>query len=233
MRNNRMMRAASALLVAVLLTTSTISGTFAKYVTEDEGSDTARVAKWGVTIEADSFGMFETDYAEEDDEFEYEGTYSVSSSNDDNVLAPGTSGDFADIAITGTPEVAVNVAIVADVEVSGDWTVDGDFYCPVVVTVGGTDFYGLDYESADAFAAAIKAEIDGKSANYEPNEDLGALYNDNANNLDTDLDLAWAWAYEGADGKQTDEKDTDLGDKAVTEDLTISIGVKITVTQID
>ena len=56
MRNNRMMRAASALLVAVLLTTSTISGTFAKYVTEKEVSDTARVAKWGVEIDAELNG---------------------------------------------------------------------------------------------------------------------------------------------------------------------------------
>lgn len=45
MRKNRMMRAASALLVAVLMTTCTISGTFAKYVTSADSTDTARVAK--------------------------------------------------------------------------------------------------------------------------------------------------------------------------------------------
>ena len=66
MKKNKMMRAASALLVAVLLTTSVISGTFAKYITEDKGSDEARVAKWGVVIEADSFGMFKTDYTKDD-----------------------------------------------------------------------------------------------------------------------------------------------------------------------
>ena len=47
-----MMRVASALLVAVLLSTCAISGTFAKYVTEGSGSDTARVAKFGVTVTA-------------------------------------------------------------------------------------------------------------------------------------------------------------------------------------
>lgn len=51
MRKNKMMRAASALLVAVLLTTCAISGTFAKYVTQDDFSDTARVAKWGVELQ--------------------------------------------------------------------------------------------------------------------------------------------------------------------------------------
>ena len=233
MRNNRMMRAASALLVAVLLTTSTISGTFAKYVTTESGSDSARVAKWGVVIDADSFGMFATDYETDDDKATFTGKYSVSSAADDkgerdDVLAPGTEGSFADIAITGTPEVAVDVAIAATVEVSDNWIVAGDFYCPVVVTVGEEEISGLDYDSATAFAAAIKAEIDGKSAQYAPNTDLADTYDD------TNLDLAWAWAFEGAaNSEQTDEKDTDLGDKAVAADLTISIGVVITVTQID
>ncbi|MBR6553771.1 MAG: hypothetical protein IKT91_04095, partial [Clostridia bacterium] len=85
---------------------------------------------------------------------------------------------------------------------------------------------------AAAFAKAIKDEIDGKSAQYAPNEDLGAIYNNNTN-----LDLAWAWAFEtGADDAakaENNKKDTKLGNLAVAEDLTIFIGVSITVTQID
>ena len=228
MKKNKMMRAASALLVAVLLTTSVISGTFAKYITEDEGSDYARVAKWGVTIEAENFGMFTDTYEIDAENVTFEGQYSVDSDNDEDVLAPGTSGSFADIAITGTPEVAVDVAIAADVEVSGDWIVDGDFYCPIVVTVGTEPISGLDYDSADEFAAAIKAKIDGKSAQYAPNKDLSTEYDT------TNLDLAWAWAFEGAQSsEQTDAKDTVLGEKAVAEDLVISIGLEISVTQID
>ena len=46
MKKNRMMRVASALLVAVLLTTCAISGTFAKYVSTATGEDAARVAYW-------------------------------------------------------------------------------------------------------------------------------------------------------------------------------------------
>lgn len=229
MKKNKMMRLAAILLVGVLLTTSVIGGTFAKYVTGETGSDTARVAKFGVTVEADSFDMFETDYAT-DDTAKFTGANSVSSSDSDKLLAPGTSGSFGNIAITGTPEVAVDVAIVATVEVTGNWIIDGDFYCPIVVTVGTEEISGLDYDSATAFAAAIKAKIDGKSAQYEPNKDLGTIYNN------TNLDLAWAWAFEGAMGDeidQTDALDTKLGDRAVAEDLTISIGVAITVTQID
>lgn len=228
MKKNTMMRVASALLVAVLLTTCAISGTFAKYITSESGSDFARVAKWGVNIEADSFGMFTTQYKTDDTTATFTGDYSVESGNGDDVLAPGTKGTFANIAITGTPEVAVDVDVVATVAVSDNWIVGGDFYCPVTITVGTTAISGLDYNSATEFANAIKTEIDGKSAQYAPNEDLGAIYNN------TNLDLAWSWAFEGTAGsEQTDAKDTALGDKAVAEDLKISIGVDITVTQID
>ena len=47
MKKNRMMRLASILLVLVLMTSSVVGGTFAKYTTSVEGYDTARVAKWG------------------------------------------------------------------------------------------------------------------------------------------------------------------------------------------
>ena len=232
MKKNMMMRLASVLLIAVLMSTCAISGTFAKYVTSDSGSDTARVAKFGVEVTAKNFGMFKTDYKIDDKTATFTGDYSVSAAEGDrdDLLAPGTSGSFADIAITGSPEVAVDVAIVATVEVSGKWEVAGEFYCPIVVTVGTTEISGLDYTSAAYFAQAIKDEIDGKSKQYAPNTDLGAIYNN------TNLDLAWAWAFENATGSkqnQTDEKDTVLGGTAVANDLTISIGVSIKVTQID
>ena len=47
MKKNTFMRVASALLVAVLLTTCAIAGTFAKYTTEVSSEDSARVAYWG------------------------------------------------------------------------------------------------------------------------------------------------------------------------------------------
>lgn len=227
MKKNVMMRVASVLLVAVMLTTCVISGTFAKYVTSDTGSDFARVAKWGVAIEADSFGMFEMDYATTDTAT-FTGTYSVSSAagDRDDVLAPGTAGSFANIAITGTPEVAVEVEIVATVAISENWKDGSDkYYCPVNITIGGTTLYGNNYASAADFAAAIEAEIEGKSAVYAPNTNLDSIYDN------TNLDLAWSWAF--STGDINDIRDTALGDKAVSEDLTISIGVGITVTQVD
>ncbi len=235
MKKNRMMRVASALLVAVLLTTCAISGTFAKYVTTESGSDFARVAKWGVNVEAESFDLFTDKYAIDDSTATFTGSYSVESADGKDVFAPGTNGTFADIAITGTPEVAVDVAVVATVTVSGDWIVNGDFYCPIVITVGDSAICGLAYDDKDAFAGAIADAISGYSAQYAPNQDLSAI--------DANFDISWEWAFEDADhealacgcaaGAQTDAEDTKLGDKAVAEDLKISIGVAISVTQID
>ena len=221
MRKNKMMRLASALLVAVLLSTCAISGTFAKYVTTESGSDTARVAKWGVELVVDSFKLFATDYEKTDSGFA--GTYTVSSSNGDKLLAPGTDGKFADIAITGTPEVAVEVKVEATVALSDNWIVDGDFYCPIEVTVGTTTIKGTDHTSAADFAAAIEAAIEGYTAEYEPNKDLSTI--------DANFDISWAWAFYDSDAN--DVKDTKLGDKAVAEDLTFSVDLAITVTQID
>ena len=100
MKKNIMMRLASFLLVAVLISTSAISGTYAKYVTSDDGSDFARVAEWGVVIEAKSFGMFTDKYETDDETATFTGEYSVDGEGED-VLAPGTEGEFANIKITG------------------------------------------------------------------------------------------------------------------------------------
>jgi len=70
------MRIASVLLVAALISTCAISGTFAKYVTEDSAYDSARVAKFGVTVLA-SGKLFADSYK-------------------DTINTPGAKGDVID-----------------------------------------------------------------------------------------------------------------------------------------
>ena len=53
MKKNKSMRAAGGLMIATLLSTSIVSGTYAKYVTSDSAKDSARVAKFGVEVKAD------------------------------------------------------------------------------------------------------------------------------------------------------------------------------------
>ncbi|MBQ1963297.1 MAG: hypothetical protein II369_04180, partial [Clostridia bacterium] len=133
MKKNKMMRIASFLLVAVLMSTCAISGTFAKYVTADTATDSARVAKWGVTIDISSYKAFEKSYQNP------EGTATTVQA-DVKVVAPGTTGTLVNSTISGTPEVSVNVSFAATLTLEG-WTLaNGEEYCPIVFKVGSETY---------------------------------------------------------------------------------------------
>lgn len=126
MRKNKMMRLASMLLVLCLLTTSVISGTFAKYVTTDAQQDSARVAKWGVVASIDG-NMFGATYSKANGN----SVVSYSKNGDPNgdtvssfdkslVVAPGTQNINAlKLATVGTPEVSTKVTFDAAEDTSG------------------------------------------------------------------------------------------------------------------
>ena len=226
MKKNKALRLASVLMMACLLTTCVISGTFAKYVTSKEGSDTAYVAKWGVTITPNA--EFASEYATDD--ASVVGTIANSViKTDGNVVAPGTEGEMMSIDLAGTPEVAVAVTYDAELTLA-NWTVDGTYYCPIVIKVGDVSFEGTSYSSAAAFEDAVEKEIeDNYKGNYAP-----------GTNLDTDASvkkpaITWSWAFRTgtSDAEKTanDEKDTKLGDAATAATITLSI--RTTLTQID
>ena len=228
MKKNIMMRTASGLLIAVMLTSSIISGTLAKYTTTGGASDSARVAKFGVTISGNGDNVFKPEYdTDNGTPYDYTGALSVKSSTDDDVVAPGTSGSLAAFTVSGTPEVAVAVAYEADLDIGDDWVVDGTFYCPIAITVGTNTISGLNYTSVADFEAAVEAAIVGAGGSYAPNTNIA----------DETQNISWAWAYEGATGSaqtQTDALDTALGNQATGTDYgTISLDVTVTVTQID
>lgn len=238
MRKNKMMRFASGLLVATLLTTSIISGTFAKYVTDANATDTARVAKFGVTINANGT-MFADKYKTDDSNSAAAISESVISNGNggetDKVVAPGTKGDLTESTITGQPEVAVNVKREATLTLTG-WEakqnkdVASTYYCPIKITVGDKAYYGLDYSSIDEFKTAVETAINADINNYAPNTDLSGKNADK-------LDVKWEWAFSGSNGtkvNRTDYADTYLGDQAATATpAQISLKVVTTVTQID
>jgi len=115
MKRNKTMRLASVLAVAVLMSTCMISGTFAKYVTGGEAADTARVAKWGMTVLA-SGSLFGENYVPNSadaskDEISAGALQSVDTSvATENIVAPGTKNSTGlTLAVKGTPEVAFSV----------------------------------------------------------------------------------------------------------------------------
>lgn len=221
MKKNKMMRAASILMVATLLTTSVISGTFAKYVTSGNASDSARVAKWGVTVTGDGEEIFAEKYTKNDNSFTLNADTVVST---EDVVAPGTSGSMAAFTITGTPEVAVRVAFTGTLELGDKWVDStGVYYCPIEITVGDTNFKGTDYTTADLFENAVNNKIASYSNNYAAGTDLSTIDGDAPA-------ISWKWAFTGND----DVKDTYLGDQAAAGNAaTISLNVTVTVTQID
>ncbi len=242
MKKNMMMRIASVLLVAVLASTCAISGTFAKYVTSADGSDSARVAKWGVEIMANG-----TTFAEKydtDDSTAGVGAYSVLSStptgvNTDHIIAPGTDGEMVAMTISGIPEVAVEVKYEAtltltgwDVDITDNDVYDPVEYCPIIFTVNGVTYgmYGTTatntFGSVAVLAQAVKEAIDGYTKNYAPHTDLSV------ESTVATPNVSWEWPF--STSNENDVKDTALGDKAADGSAaTISLTVVTTVTQID
>ena len=242
MKKNKMMRMASALLVATLLSTSVIAGTFAKYTTSAEGTDTARVAKWGVNITANG-STFATSYDKKGATGEAGTTVksvlsSTANSEDEdtikNVVAPGTSGTMAKMTLSGTPEVMVKVNYKGEFKLDDNWKVGDAFYCPLIIKVknGATgnettiQQNTTNVTSVETFNKAVNDAIEAYSKEYAANTNLSQQENDS-------LIVSWEWPFAGSgDGAiQTDAKDTALGDAATA--ATVTLKVTTTVDQVD
>lgn len=229
------LRAGALTMVLALGTTCFMSGTLAKYVTSGQGSDSARVAKFGVKITANGETFAEA-YATDDEVFTEANSVISSAAKDntvlDNVIAPGTAGDMASMTLTGTPEVAVRVSYdVTELTATG-WSVEGNEYFPISFTIkeGKND---LDPEvltiksdeTISAFLTRVEGVIEKYSKDYAANTNLAGVGNDS-------LAISWAWPF--STSADNDVKDTALGDAAAADNAaTIKLTVKTTVTQID
>lgn len=179
MKKNKMMRLASSLMVAVLLTTSVISGTFAKYVTTDSAQDSARVAKWGVAVSVNG-NLFGKDYAansasENNDSIVAATSQSVHSEGEEdgiaNIVAPGTKNDKGlKISLTGTPEVAYEISATKnDVEAEEIFLAEGNW--GVMVPTNGlndaTDFSGKNYYTLNTDTYTVATSFDKDETYFE------------------------------------------------------------------
>lgn len=257
MKKNKMMRLASALLVAVLLSTSVISGTYAKYVTTDSNKDTARVAKWGVVVTTEGNSLFSSTYSNvATTEKHMEDGVEVL----DKLVAPGTdSGSGVEFTITGTPEVATKVTIsmtdVEDVFLAGGltlldpttgnatdtFTTSTNTYYPVKFTLyqGGSIVDGCE----NVTLATIQSKLNTiNEVEHAAGTNLSTVYGT--------YTLTWAWAFDADASKidLNDQMDTVLGNLAVNPSEAIKSGaalgssefstvvkfnIKITVEQVD
>ena len=203
MKKNVMMRVASILLVAVLLTTCAISGTFAKYVATTTGTDSARVAKWDMKINGTSFNTatFTFDLFNTIKDSDLTTNESDIVPADGQIIAPGTSGNF-DLVITNASEVtakfwfAFTSVETANIPIEYQIVPEGDVLDPAGWTEDVTD---LDKAYASAQTIAVAGQ--------------------------TTFKVYWRWVFDGDDGY-----DTSLG---VNGNATVTVTVVLGAEQVD
>ena len=166
--NKIVMMTVAMLLSAVLLTTSALSGTLAKYVTSGGSySDSARVAKWGVKIYIDpNEDVLNSVYEDFDASKDMKVTVDESGTQatvviTDLMIGPGDDlRDMLRIRFDGTAEVKLQVKVSQGILYSGDYTEDpgpqadykifrfkdlpntanDEYYVPMAFTFGGLDY---------------------------------------------------------------------------------------------
>lgn len=202
MMKNKYLRIASILLVLCLITTCAISSTFAKYATGDSGSDTARVAKWGVEIST-SGTLFGSDYdansvVDNADSIVARASTNVSASDGAKVVAPGTKNFTGfQVKVTGQPEVAYELDATTDAAINEDIFLAAGTY-GVMVEVSGvnaaTDMTNLYKKEGDNYVAAGAYVADTTYYALHDACDLAADY----------LPVVWSVANSGADSVAID-----------------------------
>lgn len=223
MKKTKFMRAALLLLVLTLITSCFVGGTFAKYTTSANGSDTARVAKWGfqpTTITMTD--LFKT---------AYDKTVKAVDNPQSDVIAPGTNGEakfgFTYGGADGitAPEVAYTFVVSTDGSICADsiknnanikWYLDKE----LAKADGKTD------GSWDALIAAIEALDGNKTGNkYGPNT-LPDAFNTAGANEHT---VGWEWVF--STSEDADATDTGMGN--ATDLANVTLKITVTATQID
>lgn len=195
------------LLAAVLVTSYSVSGTYAKYTSTYTASDSARVAKWqfsvndkNMTEEEFVFDLFNTI---KDEDGSVEGNIGAANGTD-TIIAPGTKGSF-EIKIANGSEVDAKYGITFSMTESANIPVE----------------FSLDNATWSEEISALNI------ADATTDEQTGetVVNQINRNGAEATHTVYWRWVFNG-----NDSTDTDLG--LVGTD-TIEVTATITATQIN
>jgi hypothetical protein len=200
-KNKNTFRVAALLLVACLISSVMLSGTFAKYTSEYAGEDTALVARWSFGAKGGQSGSLAalTDSTANLDLFQHAyDTNILSTAGTDKIIAPGVSGDFV-LDLTNNSDVAAGIT----------FTITED-----------TSVADIPMEfSLDNFSTVIKADEDHTAVENLTTalDNLGiilAASDDESNS--TTIKVHWRWPFErgteAAEIDAYDTLDTDLGE---------------------
>lgn len=158
MKKINTMRAAGGLLIATLLSTSAVSGTYAKYVSGGSAGDTARVAKWGVVISATG-NLFSKNYlvaTNTPTASTTDANISVESSNTDMLVAPGTkSATGLSFSISGTPEV--DALVTATIDTKDVYLAEGSYGLMKPITITDSAAFNAAVDEGNLFSLSGSA----------------------------------------------------------------------------
>ena len=212
MKKNTMMRVATVLMVAVLLTTCAISGTFAKYTTAATSEDSARVAYWGfdntATIDIDDL---------------FKNAYDSTVQSTVDVIAPGTQN-------SATFQFTYNEANATAPEVAYDFTVSVDgSYCDTAIANNANIQWSLDGGAWGDWGTLLNniKLLSGDASGtkqYAPGQLPTAFTT--ADNTHT---VAWQWIF--STDASGDALDTGMGNAADLAD--VKLVITINATQVD
>ena len=228
MKKNILMRIGSTALVLTMMTSYIITGTYAKYASQNTKDDTARVAKFGVNIAATG-SLFGKQYVGGNGV----GSTNLTVSSSEKVVAPGTQNTTGiTFTVSGTPEVNVSISVIATANskvflkqkagfypntvtensTTDKFDVTADYY-PVLYTLkkDGAVVTGAENVTFDVLATKLQT-----TTTYNAGETLSETYN-----------ITWKWDFNGSAGlgDEVTKKDTLLGDIAAAgaTDATVNI----------
>lgn len=206
MKTNTMMRLASVLLVAVLLSTCAIAGTYAKYVSTYTGDDTARVAVWAFEMDGEKIVQNKFDFNLFDTVTNVNGSEetNVSEGTDETIIAPGTAGSFA-IKLKNASEVTAKYK--------------------VTFTAENRNGIPIEYSLSNDQNATWYKDVSELNMDEYTQLDIDET-------ADT-ITVYWRWTFanpqDGTDD-ETDDYDTTLGEGGTAE---VTVTATVNVEQID
>lgn len=211
--NGRSIRLCLILMMLAILTFTMSLGTIARYSTSGGNTESARVAKFGVTLTASDNSMFHTEYETAN------GIITVKSSTGDKIVAPGTKDGGITFTVKGSPEVRTQLVLSLKAEDDIFYRVNlTEEYKPVIFTLKKGDNVIAKGSISD-----IEASLTNQVVAYAPNETINTTYT-----------LSWEWPYHV--DEDSDNADTILGDLAAglntgipADDYCLKVGYTISI----
>lgn len=176
------------LLVAVVVTSYSVCGTYAKYTEEFNGtSSNASIAKWAVSLDGQQANSNDFTF----DLMDNSSNNSLSDGASTKLLAPGSTGSFK-IKVINQGDVNANVAVTFSLDPSSA-------AIPLTFSNSETGTYG---------------DINSVNIPDTANNTVAGVTTANANGGEKEITVYWKWDFDANTTNATGKDDTTLGKEA-------------------